>query len=63
VVLQLQEEREVSSEDTEFLVDYYPYLVQQNQSQQVRLSFVRDEELEDNFAATFGRYIVGTPGE
>lgn len=63
VVLRLEEEREVPPEDTEFLVDYYPYLVQQNQSQQVRLSFVQEEKLVDNFAATFGRYILGTPGE
>ncbi len=63
VVLRMDEERSVTEEDTEFLTDYYPYLIQQNQSQQVRLSFVQDELLEDNFAQTFGRYILGTPAE
>jgi hypothetical protein len=63
VVLRMDEERSVTEEDTEFLTDYYPYLIQQNQSRQVRLSFVQDELLEDNFAQTFGRYILGTPAE
>lgn len=63
VVLRMDEERSVPQEETEFLTDYYPYLVQQNQSQQVRLSFVQDQKLEDNFAQTFGRYIVGAPSE
>ncbi len=63
VVMRMDEQRDVPEEETESLTDYYPYLVQQNQSQQVRLSFVRDEKLEDNFAETFGRYVQGAAAE
>ena len=63
VLLRMDEEREVSEEETAFLENYYPYLVTQNQSQQVRLAFVNQELLEDNFNTTFARYIAGSGGQ
>ncbi|MFW5812476.1 MAG: peptidylprolyl isomerase [Alkalispirochaetaceae bacterium] len=63
VVLRMDEEREVEEEETEFLADYYPFLAQENQSRQIRLSFIDEEKLEDNFIDTFNRVILGPTEE
>jgi parvulin-like peptidyl-prolyl isomerase len=59
VVMQLTDEREASEDSVAFLDSYYPFLVQQYQSQELQRTLLDPRYYEDNFAQTFARIIRG----
>lgn len=59
VVISTLEEQEVESETMDSIVQYYPYLTQQYQSEEIEPAFVDRDKLEDNFNQAFARYILG----
>lgn len=59
VVLDLVDEREASEDSVAFLDSYYPYLVQQYQSQELQRTLLDPRFYEDNFSQTFARIVRG----
>jgi len=58
-VISLLDERQVEEQTIGFIVQYYPYLKQQYQSEEIEPAFVDRDKLEDDFTASFARYILG----
>jgi len=59
IVISLLDERQVEEQTIGFIVQYYPYLKQQYQSEEIEPAFVDRDKLEDDFTASFARYILG----
>ncbi len=60
VVLQLDDEREASEDSVAFLDTYYPFLVQQYQSEELQRTLLDPQYYEDNFAGAFSRIVRGS---
>lgn len=60
VVLQLEDEREASDDSVAFLDSYYPFLVQQYQSEELQRTLLDPQYYEDNFARAFARIVRGS---
>ncbi|MFP4372813.1 MAG: peptidylprolyl isomerase [Spirochaetaceae bacterium] len=60
VVLQLDEEREASEDAVSFLDSYYPFLVQQYQSEELQRTLLDPQYYEDDFARAFSRVVRGS---
>lgn len=60
LVMQLREERDARTEDAEFIEEYYDLLVRQFQSDEIEDAFIDEERLDDNFAQSFNRYVLGS---
>ena len=59
IVITPLEESDVTEETSDFIVQYFPYLTQQYQSEEIEPAYVDREKLEDNFNQAFARYILG----
>lgn len=59
VVMQLDDEREAAEDSVTFLDSYYPFLVQQYQSEELQRTLLDPQYFEDNFAQTFTRIVRG----
>jgi peptidyl-prolyl cis-trans isomerase D len=59
LVMQLREERDARAEDAEFIQEYYDLLVRQFQSDEIEGAFIDEERLDDNFAQSFNRFVLG----
>jgi hypothetical protein len=60
VVMQLESEREASDDAVAFLDSYYPFLVQQYQSEELQRTLLDPQYYEDNFAQAFSRIVRGS---
>lgn len=59
VVMQLQDEREASEDSVNFLDNYYPFLAQQYQSQELQRVLLDPQYYQDNFSRAFARIVRG----
>ncbi|MFO8064420.1 MAG: SurA N-terminal domain-containing protein [Spirochaetota bacterium] len=59
VVMQFSDEREAAGDSVGFLDNYYPYLAQQYQSQELQRILLDPQYYEDNFSRAFSRIVGG----
>jgi hypothetical protein len=59
LVLQLLDERPADDQQVEFLAEYYDSIRGQLQSEEIESIYLDENRLEDNFLASFNRYVLG----
>lgn len=59
LVLQLRDERPADDQQMDFLAEYYDSIKAQLQSEEIESVYLDEDRLEDNFLASFNRYVLG----